>query len=425
MIDYNKLPIRSILCVDVKSFFASIEAARRGIDPLDAYVIVVSDLTRNGSIVLAASPKVKSEFGIRTGSRRFEIPNDKKLMLVEPSMALYIKVNRMIHKIFQSYAADEDIVTYSIDESLIDVTETQHLFGGPYEMALMIRNRIQKELGLAVTVGIGDNPLLAKLALDNGAKHAPNQIAYWSYEDIPNTVWKIDPITDFWGISRGWRDRFQKMGILSIKDLAQADPKILEQRFGIMGLQQYYHANGVDYTRIRDRVRVKEKSFSKGQVLFKDYVVSEEIRYVLEEITDDVCKRLRAHAMHTEEVSLMIGFSDQGGFHASKRIRATDSTDEIFQTLMGLFRENWRGQAVRQIYVALGRLKSNSFEQLELFDTQEGERKRSLDRAIDSLRDRFGKTAVFRASAKLEGSTFFERAVTVGGHKGYSEVAHE
>ena len=132
-IDYNKLPLRYILCVDVKSFFASVEAVRRGIDPLEAYIIVVSGLDRPGGIVLASSPKVKAEFGIKTGNRKFEIPPNDKLMLVNPSMSLYLEFNRKIHAIFQDFAADEDIVVYSIDESLLDITSTAHLFGYPWQ----------------------------------------------------------------------------------------------------------------------------------------------------------------------------------------------------------------------------------------------------------------------------------------------------
>ncbi|MFB0918703.1 MAG: DNA polymerase, partial [Clostridiaceae bacterium] len=118
-IDYDKLPLRYILCVDVKSFFASVEAVRRGIDPLEAYIIVVSDIKRPGAVVLASSPKVKSEFGIKTGNRKFEIPANDKLMVINPSMAMYLEFNRNIHEIFRDYAADEDIVVYSIDESII------------------------------------------------------------------------------------------------------------------------------------------------------------------------------------------------------------------------------------------------------------------------------------------------------------------
>ena len=86
MIDYSKCPLRYILCIDVKSFFASVEACRRGLDPLEAYIVVISDMKRPGAVVLASSPKMKQEFDIRTGNRKFEVPHDPKIQLVEPSM---------------------------------------------------------------------------------------------------------------------------------------------------------------------------------------------------------------------------------------------------------------------------------------------------------------------------------------------------
>lgn len=264
-IDYDKLPLRYVMCIDVKSFFASVEAARRGIDPLEAYIIVLSNLKRSGSIVLAASPKVKSEFNIKTGSRRFEIPQNKKLMLVEPSMGLYIEMNRKINDIFSRYCAKEDILSYSIDESFLDLTNTYMHFGNPLEIARMIKKDIRDELGLEVTIGLGDNPLLAKLAMDNEAKKTKEQIAYWPYESIPYKLWKIKKLTDFWGISRGYERKFNSMGITSIYNLAHFDKNILKKKFGILGLQQYYHANGVDYSRISKKVTQKSKGYKIGR----------------------------------------------------------------------------------------------------------------------------------------------------------------
>ncbi len=174
-IDYSKLPRRDVLCIDVKSFFASVEAVRRQIHPLDAYIIVISDFERPGAVVLASSPKVKKEFGIKTGSRKYEIPDDDKLMIVEPSMSLYLEVNQMICDIFRRYVADEDLLVYSIDEAFLDVSATRNLFGEPLDIAKTIQAAIWRELKLVVSVGIGDNPLLAKLALDNAAKRVSKE----------------------------------------------------------------------------------------------------------------------------------------------------------------------------------------------------------------------------------------------------------
>ena len=110
LVDFSRFPRRSILCIDAKSFFASVEAVRRGLDPLEAYIAVVSDLRRTGAVVLASSPKVKSEYNIKTGNRLFEIPKRSPIMVVEPNMALYINMNQAMQNIYRRFVTDEDLI---------------------------------------------------------------------------------------------------------------------------------------------------------------------------------------------------------------------------------------------------------------------------------------------------------------------------
>lgn len=184
VMDYSYQPRRDILCIDVKSFFASVESVKRRIHPLESYIVVMSNPDLEGGLVLAASPRVKQEYGIRTGSRRFEIPKNSKIQIVEPRMALYIKVNRLIHTIFNEFVAEEDIHIYSIDESFLDVSKSHALYGSTEQIAKKIQQTIFQRLKLVTAIGIGDNPLLAKLALDNEAKNNKSQIAVWHYEDV-------------------------------------------------------------------------------------------------------------------------------------------------------------------------------------------------------------------------------------------------
>ena len=426
-IDYSRMPLRHILCVDVKSSFASIEAVRRGIDPLKAYIIVVSALNRPGAVVLASSPLVKEEYKIKTGNRKFEIPNDPKLMIVPPSMGLYIKQNRLINKIFSRFAVSEDILTYSIDESFLDVTATTNLFGDPMKIANKIKLEVLSELGLPVTIGIGDNPLLAKLALDNAAKHHNDQIAYWGYDTIPDTIWRIPNLSDVWGISNGWVQRFNRLGINTVYDLAHANPNLLEKEFGIIGLQQYFHANGVDYSRISERVKTKNHSYSKGQILMKDYISREDIIIILHEMVDEISARLRRHHRACDGIALGIGGSknhSEASFGASRKLsRATNITAELIAAFDQLFFDNWRGYPVRQVYVSCNLAKvAGGNLQMDLFEEAPNERLQRLDQALDAIHERFGKTAIFRGTGLLPSSTYLTRAGYVGGHQGYSEV---
>lgn len=423
IVDFSCFPRRSILCIDAKSFFASVEAVRRGLDPLEAYIAVVSDVSRAGAIVLASSPRVKSEYHIKTGNRLFEIPKRSPIMVVEPNMALYIDVNQAIQNIFRRFVTDEDLHVYSIDESLLDVTASHTLFGPAEAIAEAIIKMVKDELGLIVTIGIGDNPLLAKLALDNEAKKRPPWIAKWTYEMVPETVWKIQPLTAFWGISRGYDQKLKRMGIYTIEALAHANPLLLQKTLGVIGLQLYYHAWGLDASIISQKERPRSKSYSKNQILMRDYYLQAEILMIIKEMVGDVCARLRKHQEKCQEVYVGIGYSDRSlqlGFNARiKLIRPEHSTEIISEAARQEFSKRWKGEPVRSVNITVGKIVSQEIEQLELF--YEGEdKKHAMDRAVDDLRKRFGKKTIFYAGS-MAGGTFLERADYVGGHKGKSE----
>lgn len=138
---------------------------------------------------------------MKTGTRIYEIPQKANIDIVEPRMAVYLQKNMEILRIFKRYVAKEDLLVYSIDESFLDVTKSHKLFGSTHDIARKIQRDVWRELGLVLTVGIGDNPLLAKLALDHQAKHDEQRgfIGEWRYEDVPYKLWKIEALIDFWG----------------------------------------------------------------------------------------------------------------------------------------------------------------------------------------------------------------------------------
>ncbi|WP_018704623.1 Y-family DNA polymerase [Anaeromusa acidaminophila] len=422
LVNYVHFPKRSVLCIDVKSFFASVEAVRRGLDPLDAYIAVVSDIRRAGAVVLASSPKVKKEYSIKTGSRLFEIPKKSPIKIVEPNMSLYLQQNRAIQNIFRRYVTDEDLHIYSIDESFLDVTASLNLFGPAEIIAKRILKEVKEELGLIVAAGIGDNPLLAKLALDHEAKKRPPWIARWSYEMVPETVWKIEPMTDFWGISRGYDKRLKRLGIYTIEALAHADPLLLQRAMGILGLQLYYHAWGLDASIISHKYKSKSHTYSKNQILMRDYFVREEIQVVIKEMIGEVCERLRKHKEKCCEIQLSIGYSDKAihpGFSVKVKLAPPDnSTGRISQLANTEFSKRWSKEPVRSINVAALRIVPAIHEQLELFNTDD-RRQTLIDETVDTLKRKFGKTSIFYAGS-LAGGTYLERANYVGGHKGTS-----
>jgi DNA polymerase V len=157
----------------------------------------------------------------------------------------------------------------------MDVTESLNLFYPELKEMDRLAQKLQREVlsrtGLYITVGMGDNPLLAKIAMDNYAKHNKNMRALIRYEDVPEKIWTIPKMTDFWGIGKAKERTLNKLGIYSIKDLAHATPQLIKRKMGVVGLQQFFYASGIDEPNVRDRHIKKSESYSNSQILPRDY----------------------------------------------------------------------------------------------------------------------------------------------------------
>lgn len=430
--DYQQEPLRDILFVDVKSFYATVECAARGLDPLTTMLVVMSTADNTGKgLILASSPAAKERLGISNVTRANNLPNHPDLWQVPPRMNLYIQENAKFNHLLKEYVAEEDHLVYSIDESLMDVTDSMQLFFpdkglSRQEKRRLFAERIQKEaaekLGLILSVGIGDNPLLAKLALDNGAKHNPNFRAQWRYQDIPETLWKIPRMQDFWGIGHRMEKNFYRMGIDTIWQLAHTDPDLLYQKFGVMGQQHYYHANGIDRTILAEAAPVvKEKSYGNNQVLPRNYTDVKEIELVVREMAEQVAARIRRHGCLTQCVSLFIGSArgEKSGFAHQMKIPATDDTKKLMAYCLQLFRNHYTGQVVRHVGITYSRLLFTRHRQLDLFHSPEDSAKaEQLDQIIDCIREKYGFTAIVHATSKVNGARSIARSHLVGGHAG-------
>lgn len=424
MMDYSNEPRRDIMCIDVKSFFASVEAVERKQHPLYARIAVVSKPDNQGGLVLASSPLVKKDYGVKTGTRIYEIPRNANIDIVEPRMALYLEKNLEILHIFKRYVADEDLLVYSIDESFLDVTRSHRLFGSTHEIAKKIQNDVWRELGLVVTIGIGDNPLLAKLALDHQAKHDEGNsfIGEWRYEDVPQTVWKLSPLVDFWGIGGKTELKLNRMGIRNIYDLSQYSIKKLKNNFGVIGEQLFFHAHGIDRTLLSDVYTPKSTSFSRNQILNRDYKVKHDIEIVIREMTDENVARLRKSYLTTGVVKLSIGYSRdimQSGFSRQMKIEPTDSSKKLKEYMLHIFDKYYtENLPVRVVNVTFGKLKHKRALQLNLFEqAEETVQNEELDQTIDFIRKKYGYTSLLHASSLLDGGMARFRATLVGGHR--------
>lgn len=423
--DPTKLPRHDVMCIDCKSFYASCEAVARGEDPLSANIAVLSREESSGGLILAASPYTKQEYGVKLGTRKFELKPAMDINLVEPHMARYIQKNYEINLIYRQFTDDAHWFPYSIDESFIDVGASHKIFGSNFKIAQAIQKKVKAETGIVTTVGMGENPLLAKLALDNAAKRKAPWIARWTYANVPETIWKIPNLTDMWGIGNAYANKLRSFGIYSVYDLAHADVNMLKRRLGVMGEQLYYHAWGIDYSLLERRYlpRSKSKGYGNSQVLMKDYTDSHEIELVLREIADQVSTRLRKDNVECEIVQIEIGFGEpdakgRGHYSTQMHIQPTNSSRGLQNAVKYLFEKSWNKQMLRSLGVRASKLSIPQAMQLDLFEDPDMQlQSMKLDTVIDKIRNRYGFKALMRASSLSEGATALARTDLVGGHK--------
>ncbi|MRX74278.1 UV damage repair protein UvrX [Bacillus lacus] len=418
MVDYDMLPKKKILCIDMKSFYASCAAVLMGLDPLNCYIAVVGNTERQGSVVLAASPLMKKEFGIKTGSRLFEIPKDPRIKIVNPKMAMYLRISTELTRLFHRYVPKEAIHTYSVDESFIQIDGAEQIWGDAKTIASKIRDDMEREFQLPCAIGIGPNMLLAKLCLDLEAKKTG--IQEWTYEDVQKKLWKLSPLSKMWGIGSRVEKTLNKMGIFTVGQLARHPLELLEAKFGIMGNQLYYHAWGVDLSEIGAPIMQGQISFGKSQILLRDYPDPEEVKHVVLEICEEVARRARNQKKAGRTVSLGIGYSKDewgGGFHRSKTIETpTNITMDLYEVCMELFNRFYEKKTVRKISVSLSNIEDDFEAQLSLFE-QNREKQRVLGYVMDSIRNKYGSDSLLRAVSYTPAGTAKHRATLVGGHK--------
>ncbi|HLS06308.1 MAG TPA: UV damage repair protein UvrX [Bacillota bacterium] len=417
MINDQTFPQRNILCVDMKSFYASCAAIKQGLDPLTTPLAVVGDLQREGSIVLAATPSLKRNYGIKTGSRLFEIPKDENIVIVPAEMNLYLRISVEVTRLFNKYVPKEDIHTYSVDESFLAVDGVINLWGSAEQIATLILAELKDTFGLSAAIGIGPNMLMAKLCLDLEAKHIG--IAQWTYEDVPKKLWPITPLSKMWGIGSRLERSLNRMGIYTVGELASHSLEQLEKKFGVMGNQLYYHAHGIDLSELGEPILQKPLSYGKSQVLLKDYRTVAEVAVVILEMSEEVGKRARANRSVGRTISLGIKYSKHeggGGFHRSQTMQTpTNLTLEIYETCMYLLQKFYNEQTVRQISITLSNLCPDTNVQLQLFD-HDRLRERTMDYTIDAIHKKHGPNTLLRAISYTEAGTKQKRNQLVGGH---------
>lgn len=458
--DYSREPKSDIAFVDMKSFYASVECVDRGLHPLKTSLCVMSRADNSNGLILASSPMFKKIFGKSNVGRSYDLPFDihtrkfsyynarrqglpitpeyvryieewaKVTFIVPPRMDMYIEKNLEIQHIFQDYASIEDILPYSIDEGFIDLTSSLNYFisdkGVSRRKKLdMLSARIQRDIwrktGIYSTVGMSNsNPLLAKLALDNEAKHTPTMRANWSYEDVGDKVWNIPKMTDFWGIGSRMEKRLNKLGISSIRELANCNPDILKKELGVVGVDLFFHANGIDESNVHNPYKPKSKGLGNSQVLPRDYVKQVDIELILREMAEQVAIRLRRAHKKCCTVSISIGFSRnelKRPIQAQMKVEPTNNTRALTDHVLSLFRKKYVSGAVRNVAVSYSNFVDDSIQVISIFDDVEKiDKEERLQTVIDTIRNQFGFTTIQKGNSLLEASRSLERSKLIGGH---------
>lgn len=415
---------RNIIAIDLKSFFASCECIERGLDPFTTPLIVCNP-ERNGSITLAVTPFLK-QFGVPGRCRvydlvKYPIPKSVKIIKAPPRMSLYIQKSKEVLSVYLEFVAKEDMHVYSIDEVFLDVTNYLKMYKmTTLELAKTIINRIKDKTGLTTTAGIGPNLLLAKVAMDIEAKHSPDNIGVWTYEDIPTKLWPITPLSKMWGIGPRMEKRLNKLGLYSIGDIAHYDKNLLKDEFGILGEELWNHANGIDLSKISDfNGQIKDKSISHSQILFKDYN-ADNIEIIIREMIEVLAKRLRSSHKQTALIGLGIGYSKTygGGFYHMQKLE-THTTNEktILEICLNMFDRYYENLPIRKVSLCFGRLADDNGIQLNLFEEfEEVKKNKQENEAIDEIKKKYGNNAILKASSLLSDSTIKERNGKIGGH---------
>ncbi len=412
---------RTILCIDLKSFYASVECSLLGLDPFKTPLVVADYARGGGSIVLAVSPYLK-KFGVPSRCRIFELPTNIKIIFQKPRMEKYLEYSTKIVEIYMRYLSEEDLYVYSVDEVFLDFTDyLEYYHKNDIEIAKMIMAEIYKETKVYSTCGIGPNMLMAKLALDIESKHSPDFIAKWDYEDLPQKLWPITPLSEMWGIGHNMEAHLNKMGLYKIGDIAKYDVAKLKRKFGIIGEELYYHTHGIDSSLVQDKNKVKpiSKSYGTGQTLFRDYFPPDVYQIILE-LVDDVSHRLRRSQKQAKTVHFGIGYSKESGGGFSRQFtlaQPTASESEIYKACLHLFNLYYEREPIRRVHVSVTNLISQPDVQMSLFeDVNKAIKEAEVFSAIDEVKFRFGKNAVNRASSELKASTVKARNDMIGGH---------
>lgn len=415
---------RSYICIDLKTFYASVECVERGLDPMTTNLIVADKERSEKTICLAVSPAMKA-LGVRNRCRVFEIPKHIEYITAPPRMKRYIEVSADIYEIYLKYISKEDIHVYSIDEVFMDVTDYLSMYQmTARELGIMIMQEVYKETKILATCGIGTNLYLAKIAQDITAKHAEDRIGELDEETYRKTLWNHRPLTDFWRVGPGIAKRLERYGIFTMEGIAHMDEEVLYHDLGVDAELLIDHAWGREPVTMEDIKNYKAQSrcMTSGQVLMRDYE-HEEGKLIVKEMMDLLCLDMVEQGLVTQSVTLHMGYSNElkiPPVHGTVSFTTqTNSARTIIPQVEALYERLKNPKfPIRRVNICCNRVVEEGYRQYDLFsDPVELERENRMQKAVIGIKRRFGKNAILKGMNLEEGAMTRERNHQIGGHR--------
>lgn len=414
---------RVYFVIDMKSFFASVECAERGLDAMTTRLVVADEERTSATICLAVSPAMKA-LGIKNRCRLFEIPKNIDFIIAKPRMKKYIDYSAEIYAIYLKYISKNDIHAYSIDECIIDATDylkLYHLHAKDFAQKLM--NEILTTLHIPSSAGIGTNMYLAKIALDITAKHSPDRIGWLNEEKYRRTLWTHRPLRDFWQISFGTEERLARHGIFDMQTLAHFNEDALYKEFGVNAELLIDHAWGRETCLMSDikNYKAKSKSISSSQILPQNYNFAQ-AKIVLKEMIQNGCYDLMSQNFATSFILVFVAYGDRRG-DISKGITHLNATTNLYSIIVKSAEKIFdkvvdRARPVRKIGYDFMDITTADSEQYDFFtDLAKVKKEKTMVKTVLDVKQKYGKNSLFKGLDLDEKATQRERNQFIGGHK--------
>lgn len=387
---------RIIFHVDVNSAYLSWNAVwdlqhGAALDLRTIPSIVGGDPESRHGIVLAKSLPSK-KYGIKTGETLFSaLMKCPELKIVPPKYSIYLKASDAMVDILKEYSPL--IERYSIDECFMDMCHLTRETA--VSVASELKDRISRELGFTVNIGISTGKLLAKMASD---LQKPDKVHTLYKEEIPHKMWPL-PIEELFMVGPRTAEKLRKMNIHTIGDLAKTDPVFLHDRFKKYGHMISCYARGIESSSVKNEGTVEMKGMGNSTTLPFDFTDRISCHNVLLSIGETLVPRLRRAAKRTKTISVHIRYADFTSVSMQTTLNfSSDSTSLLMDNSCMLFDEMWNGEPVRHLGISFAQLEDKSTEQLSLFRDRTSEQMKKMDQVMDLIRKNFGEESLIRAT---------------------------